>query len=304
MPSTASLGKGILLVLVGLTQAGCQGTGSSSQGEPYTPPAELEPDSIGYFLAEYDKSLRRWTDLRLAPASQRDARMLRALDLNLRQRAIKRKQELVGVLETGPRSNREVAAVALGFTGDPSVLSPLLAALADPNESVVEKVLLGLGVLADPETPLAKILFLLQAATQPWTRSNAAYALHCIVAAGGNDDSLPEACRMALTDEEPGVRAQAASVLGMIHDADSIQNLGDLLQDDVNLALQAAATALARIGREHVEKKGVVARLLVDALDRVERSQRPWLIRELMRLADRNLGEESDPWREWAYRLP
>ena len=151
---------------------------------------------------------------------------------------------------------------------------------------------------------MAQILYLVQTAPDPWTRNNAAYALHCIVAAGGRDPDLAEVCRGALIDDEPGVRAQVASVLGMLHDAESITYLGDLLQDDVNLVVQASTTALVRIGREHAEDKGRVARILVDALDRVDNDQRPRMVHELSLLAQRNYGEDTEPWREWAYRMP
>lgn len=297
---SSSLTGVLLLALI----TGCQAGASVQESEPFVPPVAPETESIGYFLANYDKSLRRWTDLKLSPATQRDLRTLRALEASLKRRALDRQDELVTELETGPPSNREVAAVALGFTEDPAVLSPLLASLEDPSPSVVQKTLLGIGLLEDPATPMAQLLFLLGTANDPWTRNNAAYALHCIVAVGGRDPELAEVCREALIDDEPGVRAQAASVLGMLHDAESITYLGDLLQDEVNLVVQAAMTALVRIGREHHEEKGQVARILVDALDRVEEDQRPRLVYELSLLAERNFGDDTEPWREWAYRMP
>ena len=93
-------------------------------------------------------------------------------------------------------------------------------------------------------------------------------------------------------------------MLGLIRDVPSVENLGDLLYDDTTLVAQAAATSLVRIGREHLETKGDVARLLVDALDTAKGPRRRDLLGGLVRLSERDLGEDVDPWREWAYRMP
>jgi len=294
------------LVLVAALVTACQSDGGTkkSESEPYVAPPPQEPESIGYFLANFDKSVRRWNELKLGPGTERDVRTLRALEANLGKRARERQPELVTVVESSAPGNRGVAAIALGFAGDPAAISPLVAALDDPNPDVVQKVLLGIGILGDPATPLDPITALLERAADPWTRNNAAYALQCLVANGARDPSIDEACRLALIDQEPGVRAQAASILGMLRDAESISFLGDLLLDEEPLVSRASMTALVHIGLEHAEEKGRVARLLVDALDRLKGSLRQNLIFELSRLADRNLGNDTSPWREWAYRMP
>jgi HEAT repeat protein len=169
---------------------------------------------------------------------------------------------------------------------------------------VVQKALLGIGILGLEDTPLSKLEYLVLQHPDPWVRNNAAFALQRVVSAGAHSEALSVACRRALIDEEPGVRAQAASVLGILRDPDAIPPLGDLLTDDVNLVVAAAATALARIGHEHAEHKGETARLLVGAFERAEDTQRPHIHRQLVYLSDRNLGEEVDEWREWAYRMP
>ena len=303
-PRASSAGAALALALPLL--GGCQSPGEAdaAEGVPFTPPEAPDPDSIGYFLAQYDKSLQRWTELKLNPSGPRDLRTLHALETSLSTRAAERRDELVQVLETGPSLNREVAAVALGFSDDPSVLSPLLRALSDPSPNVVQKALLGLGVLGLEETPLAQITYILVQDPDPWTRNNAAYALTRIVSAGGRSDDLGAVAQAALFDEEAGVRAQAASVLGMIRDADSIQPLADLLHDEEGLVLQAAARALVRIGQEHLESKGRVARHLVDALERLPKPRGRYVMAELQTLADSDLGSDVEPWREWAYRMP
>lgn len=298
------LPAGILVVLL---VGGCQSSPAGAdlgEPEPYVPAPDPEPESIGYFLTQYDKSLQRWTELKLSGSSTRDVRTLNALERNLTKRAKDREAELVQELENGPPANREVAAVALGFTEDPANVSPLLAALADPHDDVVQKALLGLGILGNPETPTARINYLLQRHADPWTRNNAAFALQRIVAAGARPEGLAEACRDSLIDEEPGVRAQVASVLGMLEDADSVPHLSDLLYDETNLVSAAAATALASIGSSRLQVKGACARALVDALERVDPVRRQRILVELVRLSDQNLGEDAEPWVEWAHRLP
>ncbi|HED67058.1 MAG TPA: HEAT repeat domain-containing protein [Planctomycetes bacterium] len=300
-PRTAPSGA---LLFALLTTLGCAGSPPAPASEPYTPVAPPDEDAIGYFLANYDKSLRVWNKLSLAAPNPREQRELRALESSLRDRAKRRERELIDVLENGAPANREVAAVALGFTEDPAVLSPLLSSLSDPRPAVVQKALLGLGILADPATPLSEILFLLDRSPEPWTRNNAAYTIQRVLSAGGGDPQVAVTARTGLFDDEPGVRAQCASILGLLADPKAVQDLGGLLTDDANLVAGAAAAALARIGEEHLETKGEVARLLVDALDRVDSKRRPSLLLELSRLAGRNLGDQASQWREWAYRMP
>ena len=284
----------------------CQSSGPNPdpEGSVYRAPEAAAPASIGFFLSNYDKSLRRWTELKHGPGNARDMRTLRALEANLKKRAVERQDELVGVVENGAPAARGTAAVAIGFTRDPSLLSPLLAALSDPSQDVVQNALLGIGILQVPETPMAHITALLGSGLDRGTRNNAAYAIQCLVSVGARDPLLADACRTALIDEEPGVRGQAASILGMLHDAESISYLGDLLQDEFPFPVRAAMTSLVRIGRQHAEQKGRVARLLVDAMDRVTPSLRANMLVELTLLAERNLGNDSQPWREWAYRMP
>ena len=286
--------------------AGCGSTGpETAESSPYVPLPDPEPDSIGFFLTEFDASLRAWTNLKLAGRGERDERMRRTLEREMTQRARKRSEDLLQEFETGPPSNRAVAAVALGFTKDPAMMSPLYAALNDRESDVVHNALLGLGHLASPDTPPTELCYLLHNDPDPWIRSNAAYAISSVVAAGGETpDMLKRACREALIDEEPGVRAQCASTLGMAHDVASIEDLGDLLYDDVQLVGAAAASALSLIGRTEVESKGKSARLLAQALDRVDDKQREFLLDELALMSEIHHGDESVEWQEWAHKLP
>jgi HEAT repeat protein len=287
--------------------AGCRSTAAEpepeAKAEPYVP-LRADPQSIGFFLTEFDASLRAWTNLRLAGTSQKDQRALRVLESDLLKRASDRQSEIVDELRSGPPQNRAIAAAALGFTEDPEVMTELLAALGDRKGDVVSNALLGLGLLAQPDTPCGQIERLLETSSDAWTRSNAAFALQRIAAAGGRPAGLVDACRRALTDTEPGVRAQAATTLGIAVDAGSVDALDDLLYDDLPLVSSSAAHALASIGLEDLEQKGPAARALVRGLDRVPGRHRNDVLRALVRLNGANLGEGAEPWQEWAARLP
>jgi hypothetical protein len=285
---------------------GCQSPQRDPLAEatPYTPPVPEEPDAIGFFLADFDASLRAWTRLELTASSEVDERRLRTLEQDMWRRASERVDELIDVLQFGAPKNREVAAAALGFSGQPSAQGPLLAALSDSEPVVVQHALLRLGLLALPDTPCAQICYHLRNHPDPWTRNNAAFALQRIVQAGGRAEGVLEACREGLYDPEPGVRAQTAACLGLLVDTESLTPLGDKLFDDTPLVVGAAAASLSRIAREKLEHKGVVARLLADALDRVDPAQRRSLIHQLERLSGLDLGTEARDWKEWAYRLP
>jgi HEAT repeat protein len=296
------------LWLLWLASAGCTSSerqpDPAAKPEPFVPLPDEEPSSIGFFLKQYDLSLEQWSKLKLSASSPREQRALGALERNLEKDARERQQELVTCLESGPPAQRRVAAAALGFTHDPAVLSALLAGLSDPDPEVVQRALLGLGVLGEPETPLSEIRHRLLRDPDPWTRNNAAFALQSIALAGARGSELAECSRSGLQDSEPGVRAQCASTLGILADVSAIEALSSLIYDEANLVALASATSLARIGRFEPEHKGEVARTLVDALDRVGPDRREHLLGALIWMSDQNLGNEALPWKEWAYKMP
>ena len=293
-----------LLTLPLLLLGACLAPGADPEGEPYTPPPEAEPASIGFFLTSLDGKLRAWTNLKLAARSDKERRTLRGLERELNQATTRRQDELVAQLDSPSPKNRGVAAIALGFTGDPAVVGPMLGALSDRDPLVVNNALVGLGVLASPDTPLAQILFLMSNDPDDWTRNNAAFALTAMVSAGARDPALQAAARGGLTDGTGGVRAQSASLLGMLHDAGSTQALGDLLFDEHVLVARAAAAALSTIGREVVTQRGSAARLLVDAAAKVDSDLQLAFLLELSRMSSERFGDDLERWTEWAYRLP
>lgn len=294
---------GATAVALALLFSSCQ-SDPAPEPEAWTPPPVTEPSGTGFFLVELDNRLLAWQKLRLEASSRSDKRLLRGLERELTQQTSKRQEELLDELASPSPKNRAIAAIALGFTGDPTAVGPMLAALGDSDSLVRNNALVGLGILGHGETPMARLCYLLETDPDPWTRNNAAFAIQAVVAAGGTDDCVLTSCREALVDLEPGVRAQSASVLGLLVDSDSVEDLDDLLYDEVRLVSAAASAALANIGRRDLTVKGKAARALVDAVDRVDEDFQPHILTELIRLAELSYGDDFEAWTEWAYKMP
>lgn len=305
IPARATRRSALLAaVLSALLAQGCKAAKGEPEGEPYTPPPPETPDTIGFFLTKLDNQLKAWMNLKLGSSTESELRTLRGLERELEQTTTKRKEDLLAELESRSPKNRGVAAIALGFTNDDAVVGPLLNALADPDPVVENNALVGLGVLASAATPLPRICHILASDSDPWTRNNAAYAMAAIVAAGGKDACCAQTCRDALIDAEPGVRVQAATILGMLGDKASVTALKDLLYDEQALVARAAAAALGAIARAEMSELGVVARAIVDAAARRGGDLSDTYIDELRRLSSSDYGDDLELWTSWAYRLP
>lgn len=284
---------------------------------------------IGAFLGEIGRRIQGWTRARI----EGDAEELRLLGEVLEFECVRRQDELIEQLESGAPRNRALSAVALGFArhethlkGDLSEevidrgersLGPLLAATEDPAPKVAANALMGLGILARPETPLAPIADALIDSPDPTIRSNAAFALSAIAKAGDDEAKAEgqgltplqlelgrEAATRGLSDADLGVRAQCAASLGILGNKETIPFLGDRLDDEIDLVGQAASIALVRLGRDKPELKGRVARLLASRLDLVRPTRRNTLIYALVLLSERQMGDSTEIWQDWARRLP
>jgi HEAT repeat protein len=294
-----------LLLTALLLAAACSGPGTS-EGDPEKPPIPVqpEPDPMGKLLSDLDLRIRAWSSLTMTAGTERERRQARELQFIIEREATQRCEELVLELETGPPRNRQRAAAALGFTGDERALAPLLGALEDPHPAVVSNALLGLALLARPETPTSAIAALMTEGDDGATRSNAAYALRSVVEAGGDPQPTVGSVRLALHDSEPGVRVQAALLAGLGADGESVQRLADLIHDDEPLVQQAAIEGLVLLGKRSGPDKGAAARALVDAWVDADRSLRNPLRDGMARLADRDYGSEEERWLEWSRNLP
>ena len=295
-------------ILFALACVACAGTGAKSgASDEDTPFVAINPENpppIGKFLAELDLAMRYWTNLTLTASTAESQREARQLEAHLSLQTSRRIGELIEQLQSGPPRNRQRAATALGFTHDSRAQGPLLAALHDSDANVVHNSLLGLALLAMGDTPTDRLVELMADHEDPDTRSQAAYALRSIAAAGGPADDLVGPAQMALLDPDAGVRSQAALVLGLAIDGESVQQLGDLLYDEIPLVQHAAIEALLLIGQGDGRSRGATARALVDAWVEAKRAMRQRLKMSIVVLAGEDLGEAEEDWIEWSRRLP
>jgi len=283
---------------------------SAPREEPYKGPEEfVEPPSpdaapIGKFLADFDTTMRLWNNRMLTARNEGQRREARELESIMGVQSVRRFDELVVQLQTGPARNRQRAAAALGFSHAPAALSPLVGALDDPDADVVHNALLGLTLLGLPETPSEPVVALMTDSGDPETRSNAAYALRTFVEAGQDPTPYLGAVRASLNDASGGVRVQCALLVGLAADGPSVEKLSDMLHASEPLVTHAAIEALKLIGLEDDPSKGEVARALVTRWRSADRNLAPRLRLAMAQLSGIDLGDEPAPWIEWAQKLP
>ena len=306
--------RALLLLLCGLSPlSACASSGSSkggdSSGTPYVYRKNArQPKSIGAALGEISIAIEEWNGVVLSAGSPEDERKGLLLEDSIRRMVLLRFEEIVDQLATGPVINRRIAAAALGFSDEERALSALLAALEDPSIDVQSNALLGLGQLARADTPLGGIVTHMQLSYDDRVRSHAARALHRVLEAGSPQEEFLRlslaAVRAGLSDSSPEVRSYSALMIARVADAQSIDSLKLLVYDETPIAALAAARALAFIGDQDPYKKGECARALCAALDKVDESIRARLLIYLQFLSGKNWGRDTEPWLEWAGRLP
>ena len=277
--------------------------------EPYDPNITKDRRLAGAVLADVDKSLRIWVNITLTGNSAKDGSTLNIVEADLRRKVRAKLLVIVEQLETGPPINRQIAAAALGFSGDPETLSPLLAALEDDSPDVVANALLGLSVLADPDTPRILVAAELEDVNQPFNvRSQAARALRAVGLYDlGEADraAVIRAARAALGDANEGLRPTGAIILAEVVDTNSVPELARALMDPTPLVARAASRALARIGSVDRKFEGQAARALTAALEVVDEDRvRPAILKDLQALAGKNYGDDVEEWVRYAQKLP
>jgi hypothetical protein len=299
-------------VLLCALAASCAAT-SGARGKPAEtdprPIAKLveatnPPAPIGKLLADIDASIRRWNNLLLTARNPEESKKANLLDKDLMRVTHARRADLIEQLESGPLSNRVIAASALGFTRDAEAQSPLIAALDDAHPEVVSNALLGLMVLGRADTPLESICRLMQSSQDEGVRRNAAQCTASLVQGGARAECVLPAARQGLSDPEAGVRSQSALILATLVDAPSLPSLCDRLYDEVPLVTAAAARAVAYIGSQSPTDKGTAARALAKSYADAKGAMRAHLRRALVELAGTDRGIEPEGWAEWARRLP
>ena len=309
-PTSHSLLGATLLALSLLASCATDGGGSSDVVDDSKTFEALglssrSDDSTGKYLADLSTSMNAWMDKTMTATTRQERNKQGLLELNIRERVRNRQAEILTELETGPVKNRIIAAAAIGFSNDPAVLSPLLAALDDPNEKVVSNALLGLTVLGSPDTPLGRVAELMTYSTDPKTRWSASNCARTLVEAGADSAPVLSAARSGLTDvEEPMVRTQCALILARLKDVDSIDALALLLYDETPIVSVSAAKSLAYLGREVDTAKGDAARALVTAMAEGDRQLRLRVHPSLVELSHRNFELDIEEWQDWVARLP
>ncbi|MFT7679298.1 MAG: hypothetical protein ACI8QC_003299, partial [Planctomycetota bacterium] len=248
---------------------------------------------------------------------QSDAQKARALEESLAYQATRHQELLISQLESGPPKNRQVAALALGFSREVSLpsdantaglprrvdpLGPLLASLQDPEHLVAANAAFAIGLLSRAETPTGGLIEMLERSPESKGRTNAAWAIYKVLSAGADSKGAVEPARRGLTDTEPAVRATCCLILAQAMDIDSIGDMSLLLYDDENHPAVAASRALAYMGSRNEHARGPCARALTGCLPRVRNAVRKRVIAVLQHLAHANYGSDEE-WIKWAHGL-
>ncbi len=304
-------------VLVALASA-CASTEQSPAAEaaaeaksaaPEQPIAQLveatrTPEPIGKLLQTLDQEITAWNNLFLAAQSETDRAKARNLEKSIMTTTYNRRQEILEQLETGPLTNRIVAAAALGFTRDQSVQSPLLAALDDTEPQVVSAALLGLWLLGRQDTPLDRIAAHVTGGETEEVRTNAALCLSTLVKNGARGPSALPALRIGLLDRSPTVRAHCCLALAELGDSESFQAIADMMTDSTTLAVAASARAVGYLATQDIKLRGKAARAMVGAWIRAEEPAKSSIFRSMVELSGTNYGTDEEEWGKWATRLP
>ena len=305
------------LCLAALGLAGCASTPDEAQPSSLDDTAfnvaggvtmeRLVDGPIGEFLTHVSGQIQAWSNYQLS-VSKKDVPRRRAVENDLQRLTRTREEELVHELQTGAPRNRAISAAALGFTRSETALGPLLAAVDDADGEVQRNALFALGVLADPDTILDPVLEQVTDAVSEKTRLNASYAVMQVLGSRELDTRLNteerhlEALRSALFDPEPGVRVHAAKAIQLTGDVESLEILGDLLEDDAALVCRAAAQAIRGVGEKRDEHYFDAAQLLFESWQESKGTKKSLLYQEMALLAGQAWSDkELDRWRAWAY---
>lgn len=299
-----------LIPLLGLFAFSCASTGKASedpeQSDRYIQRFTGDADkNTGLILTELDGALSQWAKLTAVGDKRKDGQRVHALRQGLNYQANKHYDMLASELEAGPVRNRQIAAMALGFSSQEGTLSALLNALNDLDERVEINALLGLSVLEDPLTPMSELTSRMSDHTNPQARAMAASAVLTCLQAGADGGQVLEHARRGLNDEEPVVRVKSTLILAEMRNADSIPAISDLLYDEVPLVVRAARYSIAHIGMTDDHARGDAARALTSSLERVgEAREEVKLMAHLKLLSSIDHGDKIEDWVTWAKGLP
>ena len=264
---------------------------------------DLDP-STGALLIELDQLVTAWNNQLMEASEASDRAKFRVLDAKLTHKATGGTDRLVEVLQTGPAHNRQLAAMALGFSAEERTEGPLVAALEDPEPPVRANAAFALGILARTDTPLGGLVSLWRD-EDAGCRRNASWAIKQLQAAGADAGLARDVARDGLFDADPAVQTHSIVVLARLGDGASLPDLVLLLESEHLLIARAASRAIARLGTQDPHLKGRAARALAATLvQHEEGARRRMILEDLQRLAGKNYGTENERWIAWAGRLP
>ncbi|MFQ5748086.1 MAG: HEAT repeat domain-containing protein [Planctomycetota bacterium] len=299
MPRPAAL----LLALTGALLPGCSSTPEKApdklaglQFEPYQPEPPRSPLFTGELILACEQHLRVWNAAMNQQRSEKNAEAIQFTERALAILVQRERARLENQAVSGPPQNRGVASAALAFSGDSKVLPLILNNLKDPDRKVRANALLGIGVLADRDTPLAPIY---EALSGPEVSdavvANGAFAALQLARVLQEDPSgnLSSILGPMLTSSRAAIRAQAATGLGLIRASHLLPKLNVLVLADPDPSVRtAAAFALGEIGALGS------ADPLIQALEDKDKITAGTARGALAKIFGTDHGPDPDSWRE------
>ena len=161
---------------------------------------------IGITMASLDRQIRAWSNIELKGGDDSTLAAQRRIAQKIGNDTAKKFSIVEQQLQSGPLYNRQVAAMALGFTENPRALPPLLLALGDLEPAVVANAALGLSRLSMSETDLTPLLTKIDMEQPTRVRVNASLAIKNVITAGNKGEgAAPERSGAAGRQSRRGV---------------------------------------------------------------------------------------------------
>ena len=199
---------------------------------------------------------------------------------------------LVALIKGGNLEDRVLAAGALGFSKDRSVLPYLLDTLKPQTPPDIRKnALMSIGILGSSETPAAPILASMQDRNAE-VRCTACYAAGRIVRAG-DDRGMTAPLLKAIDDDDWQVRNNAVVALMNVGAREAAVPLVQKLQDASVMVRMNSALALG------VLKDPATYDALVDALQSEESAVVHAAAESLEKISGQKFGRSYPLWKDW-----
>ena len=208
--------------------------------------------SISQILAECDRQIFSWAQEMSKSRTKENQQVVAITASAIGSFAIRYQQTLEDMAISGEPRPQGIASATLGFLGDESVLPILLNNVSSTEEIVISKALLGIGVLASPETSIAPIAAAIELHhTNEEVAANAAFCLFQLSFTNIQDldGSMSTAILKLATHSNAHIRAQSVLSLGLIKANQCLPTITDALAGDPSPDVRvAAAWAMGKIG--------------------------------------------------------